>query len=232
MKFKKGDKVRMKDDHSKTDVVESVPGVEEYDKQGFSSADEGFVLKENSWERQEDWELIPESLKDVAIKIRVTPEQSRKVQEMCFKHGVYWCGGDSDVELTDKPFLFIDDGEISFETNENSFNNYKNTEVTYQEFMDRWGEEESKEWEHFKEDVMSFKKLTNFIKGMKQPLKTFYQLEWIEIGDDEYMPTDEGIEAMNHYNFMKEAGLITEKTFAEYAVVELRRRKIAEKKNY
>jgi hypothetical protein len=37
--------------------------------------------------------------------------------------------------------------------------------------------------------------------------------------------------AMNHYNFMKEAGLVTEKTFAEYAMAELKRRKKAEKED-
>jgi hypothetical protein len=264
MKLKVGDKVRMKDDHSITGVVESVPGMKEYDDYCFGNADKGFVLKDGRWEYQKYWELIPESLKDVSIKLRVTPEQSRKVQETCFKHGVYWCNGDKEVLKTDKTFLYINEGILEYGGTEYFFNEQENTEVTYQEFMDRWGEEEEtftytypvfslEDQSSFKrikeisinldgfsggintlqtnkwEDVMSFKKVTNFIKGMKQPLKTLYQLEWVGIKDDEYMPTREGIAEMDHYNFMKEAGLVKEKTFAEYATAELKRRKKAEK---
>jgi len=55
--FKAGDHVRLKNDHRQADTVKSVPGMQEYDKCGFMSANEGFVLKKNRWERQAEWEL-------------------------------------------------------------------------------------------------------------------------------------------------------------------------------
>jgi hypothetical protein len=41
------------------------------------------------------------------IKLKVNPEQSRKVQEICFENGVEWFSGRSIGHL-DEPFLFID----------------------------------------------------------------------------------------------------------------------------
>ncbi len=43
------------------------------------------------------------------IKMRVTPEQSAKVQEICFKNGFDWTSGKENVQLIDKPFLFINE---------------------------------------------------------------------------------------------------------------------------
>jgi hypothetical protein len=41
------------------------------------------------------------------IKMKVTPEQSRKIQEICFENGVEWITG-RNIEHLDEPFLFID----------------------------------------------------------------------------------------------------------------------------
>ena len=41
------------------------------------------------------------------IKMRVTPEQSVKVQEICFKNGINW-GLDNTVMCEDKPYIFIE----------------------------------------------------------------------------------------------------------------------------
>ena len=57
------------------------------------------------------------------VKIRVTPEQSSKIQEICFQNGVFWrlqieAG---DISYTNEPFLFIDK-EITFaEANEEHY---------------------------------------------------------------------------------------------------------------
>ena len=52
----------------------------------------------------------------INVKMRVTPEQSAKIQEICFQNGVFWrlqigAGG---ISYTNEPFLFIDK-EITFE---------------------------------------------------------------------------------------------------------------------
>ena len=47
------------------------------------------------------------------IKMRVTPEQSAKVQEICFKNDINWTLGKGNIQFIDKPFLFIDE-YISF----------------------------------------------------------------------------------------------------------------------
>lgn len=42
------------------------------------------------------------------IKIRVTPEQSKKIQEICFENGIYWVT-DRKIDRLNEPFLFIDE---------------------------------------------------------------------------------------------------------------------------
>ena len=43
------------------------------------------------------------------IKIRVTPKQSKQVQEICFANGIGWVGGDFTPSLLDKEYLMIRD---------------------------------------------------------------------------------------------------------------------------
>ena len=43
------------------------------------------------------------------IKLKVTPEQSRKVQEICFSKGIVWGTGTS-VQYTEAPYLYIEGG--------------------------------------------------------------------------------------------------------------------------
>ena len=47
-----------------------------------------------------------------SIKMRVTPEQSKKVQEICFENGIYW-GREKELQYINEPFLFVDE-RISF----------------------------------------------------------------------------------------------------------------------
>lgn len=45
---------------------------------------------------------------DKDYKMKVTPEQSRALQEACFANGIVWNGDDSKtVVYTDKPYLYI-----------------------------------------------------------------------------------------------------------------------------
>ena len=43
------------------------------------------------------------------IKLKVTPEQSHKVQEICFSKGIVWGTGTS-VQYTEAPYLYITNG--------------------------------------------------------------------------------------------------------------------------
>jgi hypothetical protein len=43
------------------------------------------------------------------IKMRVTPEQSKKVQSIVFENGVHWASGKMVVKNTNKPYLYIED---------------------------------------------------------------------------------------------------------------------------
>ena len=44
------------------------------------------------------------------IKLKVTPEQSRKVQEICFSKGIGWWAAGAIVSYTDAPYLYITNG--------------------------------------------------------------------------------------------------------------------------
>ena len=46
------------------------------------------------------------------IKLRVTPEQSRKIQEICFSKGIVWRQTRNAISYTDAPYLYITDGRI------------------------------------------------------------------------------------------------------------------------
>lgn len=42
------------------------------------------------------------------IKMRVTPEQSAKVQKICFKNGIDWGFSDDTIIYEDEPYIFIE----------------------------------------------------------------------------------------------------------------------------
>lgn len=44
------------------------------------------------------------------IKLKVTPEQSRKVQEICFSKGIVWVTTGDTVRYTDASYLYITNG--------------------------------------------------------------------------------------------------------------------------
>ena len=44
------------------------------------------------------------------IKLKVTPEQSRKVQEICFSKGISWGATGNTVCYTTAPILYITNG--------------------------------------------------------------------------------------------------------------------------
>ena len=56
------------------------------------------------------------------IKLRVTPEQSRKVQEICFSKGIVWRSTGDTISYTTAPHLYITDGRrLTYGYNYHSF---------------------------------------------------------------------------------------------------------------
>lgn len=55
------------------------------------------------------------------IKMRVTPEQSKRVQEICFSKNIMWCESRDTVILTERPFLYIFQDYISSCDSESHF---------------------------------------------------------------------------------------------------------------
>lgn len=72
------------------------------------------------------------------IKIRVTPEQSKQIQQICFDNGInWWVSKDSKIRSLDKPYLFIDKEGITYceIDEEDYFKQEDNTEVTAELFI-------------------------------------------------------------------------------------------------
>lgn len=71
-----------------------------------------------------------------------------------------------------------------------------------------------------KKSIMSgLKKATNFIRSLKQPLKNYVRLGWVELVEDEYVVTDSG----QAYYMDVVFGLTPAKTLEEYAEKEVAR---------
>ena len=64
------------------------------------------------------------------IKLKVTPEQSRKVQEICFSKGMVWEGVGTSVNYTEAPYLYIKDGRhITYGCEYKFYENHKIEEM-------------------------------------------------------------------------------------------------------
>ena len=71
------------------------------------------------------------------IKMKVNPEQSRKIQEICFENDIEW-GSGTHLKHFDKPFLYIDDSYLLGYGNiieERYFNTDKSKEVSAELFI-------------------------------------------------------------------------------------------------
>ena len=71
----------------------------------------------------------------IGIKMKVNPEQSRKIQEICFENGIEWALGNY-IKHLDKPFIFINDsGSICHGRTSQLFGVDKNEEVSAELFI-------------------------------------------------------------------------------------------------
>ncbi len=70
------------------------------------------------------------------VKIQVTPEESKLIQEICFKNGVTWRDGSKNVDLIDKPYLYIFDNKVmGFGSNQSYFNTSSELEIKATDFI-------------------------------------------------------------------------------------------------
>ncbi len=68
--------------------------------------------------------------------MRVTPEQSAKVQEICFENGSWWQGGGCDISFINEPFLFINkNNRLSLGECESRFKSNENIEIAPELFI-------------------------------------------------------------------------------------------------
>jgi len=66
------------------------------------------------------------------FKMRVNPEQSRKVQEVLFKNGYSWNAGQTEVINTESKFLYFIDGSLFHGKFKQNYWNRLNTELTFE----------------------------------------------------------------------------------------------------
>lgn len=74
-------------------------------------------------------------------KMRVTEEESRKVQEACFRHGLKWAAGNTEY-IWYGPHLIIEDDIISCSGNDTVYNSIELPEVTARQFIEVYGKKQ------------------------------------------------------------------------------------------
>lgn len=84
---------------------------------------------------------------DKSYKIRnLTPEKNKKIQEICFKNGIYWRSSPNiiikGVQNTNCTYLYIDvnTNTLSFGTELPTFIIHTNTEISADDFILKFGQ--------------------------------------------------------------------------------------------
>ena len=83
------------------------------------------------------------------FKIVVKNGISEKIQKKLFDLGYFWLFSGRKISHSDKPFLFVSDGVITYGDNEFFFNCQESTEITLQQLMNAKQKEEiirEKDW--------------------------------------------------------------------------------------
>lgn len=75
------------------------------------------------------------------FKIKVTPEQSKTVQEILFRHGVSWAIRGKNVSHTDVKYLYCDENILLGRSFKYSFLKSPNPELTFEHFMRKYGKQ-------------------------------------------------------------------------------------------
>ena len=135
--YKIGDKIRNKIT-GEIDVVESIPGMKEYDEKGFMAAEKGFMTKKGLWARQddEDWELL---IDRIFISTPTIEDWKNVVGLLINDLGCKWYEGQQNLMEkywdknqcvyveTNKLFHYMYDYQIGYK------------KLTAQEFLEKYG---------------------------------------------------------------------------------------------
>ena len=112
-------------------------------------------------------------------KIKVTPEQSRKVQKICFENGIGWSGSDRyQVQLTNAPHLFIYPNKksaIRWGKDVDNFEDSPNQLVDAEKFIDALG---NLQW-HEKSVIVGSKRLMRERKFNESDLHILPLMEYV-----------------------------------------------------
>jgi hypothetical protein len=79
---------------------------------------------------------------DKDYKIRVTPEQSERIQRICFDRGIVWAFDDDVVRYTQEPHLYITDGVLAHGDDDADFDENPDQLITAEEFIAKFGDGE------------------------------------------------------------------------------------------
>lgn len=72
--------------------------------------------------------------------MKVTPKQSKQVQELCFRNGFKWKDGTTAIKHTKEKCLFLQNGEITYlNSHLKSFEDKNIEEITPEEFLKKYG---------------------------------------------------------------------------------------------
>ncbi len=69
------------------------------------------------------------------IKLQVTPEQSKQVQEICFANGIGWVSGGYVISRIQQKYLFINKLHLAYCSTEEFFKEIRDEEVDAQLFI-------------------------------------------------------------------------------------------------
>ena len=69
------------------------------------------------------------------IKLQVTPEESKQVQEICFANGIFWSTMRAQVSYLEQKYLYICDNYVTFGESFNFFKEHSGEEVSANLFI-------------------------------------------------------------------------------------------------
>lgn len=81
---------------------------------------------------------------DKNYKIKVNPEQSKQIQEICFNYGIKWDDNKDELANIDSPYIYIYPSEniTRYGNGIYFFMNHRNTEISAEDFISTYANKE------------------------------------------------------------------------------------------